>query len=301
MGDALKAFEGAALTPDVFRYQLSRNFGLKLSKEEVGEVVKTFDKNNDGLVGCSEFLYEFFRLGKAYRERQAQKVRHQQQRTEAKLRKKHEDEDERLAVERASVVGEFTEADLVSAMEKVTAAASKYDRTRHGSVGQTDFLLGEMEPCDFKEMLRRSFNVKLTKGELGAVMHIFDKDWSGRVDGGEFMTEFFRLGREEESKRIEKMREREHRRQCSEREAAKLAEMEQQRQDSNQVGEFTGKDVQHIVRKLGKVAMNWDTNRCPVKPLKDFECKMTPVVFKHQLRKARTRNPIIRRTRTRTP
>ncbi len=124
-------------------------------------MVRTFDKNNDGLVGCSEFLYEFFRLGKAHRERKVRSVRHRQQRAEAKLRKTLADEDARVAADRASVVGEFTEADLESAMEKVTLAAAKYDRARHGSVGQADFLLGEMEPCDFKVSSYPTLNLLL--------------------------------------------------------------------------------------------------------------------------------------------
>lgn len=59
----LHAFQTRALTPTQFREQLRRLFALQLTDSELGGLVALFDKDGVGMVDCTTFLNEFFRLG----------------------------------------------------------------------------------------------------------------------------------------------------------------------------------------------------------------------------------------------
>ena len=56
--------------------------------------------------------------------------------------------------------------------------------------------VGEMSPTEFKEQLRRCFDINCNDRELGALMDRFDHDASGTIEGGEFLVEFLRLAKE---------------------------------------------------------------------------------------------------------
>ena len=45
--------------------------------------------------------------------------------------------------------------------------------------------------------LKSLFGIKLTPAELSALIEFFDQDGDRRVDGGEFLSVFFREGRKE--------------------------------------------------------------------------------------------------------
>ena len=61
---SFKGFDSQALTPTEFREQLRRNFLVKLSDDELGAIVVLFDKDGDREIDSSEFINEFFKLGK---------------------------------------------------------------------------------------------------------------------------------------------------------------------------------------------------------------------------------------------
>jgi hypothetical protein len=63
-GGGLGAFEGAKMTPSVFREQLRRNFQMKVTSDEMDSLMGYFDRDGDGHIDCGEFLNIFFRLGK---------------------------------------------------------------------------------------------------------------------------------------------------------------------------------------------------------------------------------------------
>lgn len=61
----LSAFEGQYMEPYIFKDQLRRCFGLRLSPQEFGALLHYFeDKERGGVVDCVEFLVTFFRTGK---------------------------------------------------------------------------------------------------------------------------------------------------------------------------------------------------------------------------------------------
>ena len=57
----LKGFDGASLTPKIFREQIKRTFGIYADVDEMGAFINFFDIDGDGTVDCPEFLTMFFK------------------------------------------------------------------------------------------------------------------------------------------------------------------------------------------------------------------------------------------------
>ena len=58
----------------------------------------------------------------------------------------------------------------------------------------TAFEGASLQPHEFKEQLRRVFNIHLSPRELGALMDLFDKDKDGTIACNEFLIMFFKTG-----------------------------------------------------------------------------------------------------------
>ena len=59
-----------------------------------------------------------------------------------------------------------------------------------------------LDPTEFREQLRRNFQINLTDEELGAIIYLFDKDGDKKIATTEFRNEFLRLGKQEKQKFI---------------------------------------------------------------------------------------------------
>jgi len=64
----------------------------------------------------------------------------------------------------------FTQEHLRSGLEKIEIVAAKYDKNHPSSVSLDGFQGASMTPGIFREMLKRTFNIRLSPKELGAVM-----------------------------------------------------------------------------------------------------------------------------------
>ncbi len=53
-------------------------------------------------------------------------------------------------------------------------AVSQYDANHPSALGLDGFERNAVEPGEFKELVRRTFNLKLTGREVGAVFKMFD-------------------------------------------------------------------------------------------------------------------------------
>ena len=240
----LDGFAGSAMEPHVFSEQLKRVFNVRLTPMELGAVIATFDKDGDGTVGCAEFLIEFFRVG--FEEKSRRRAVHRNAQDLAIANAAAKVREEAAAAEaRASAVvtSSFSDREMASALDKLKAAAMKYvktalprpllatttttttatttatathqltsllslryDKNAPGNVGLEGFEGASMQPHVFKEQLRRVFNIKLTPGELGALMKHFDKDGDGDVNCTEFLIEFFKIGFEARADHVRKWR-----------------------------------------------------------------------------------------------
>ena len=91
--------------------------------------------------------------------------------------------------------------------------AEYWDKNRYSL---NDFVYGdEMSPTIFREQLRRNFNLMLSPAELFALFDDFDLDSSGKVDGTEFLVQFFRVGRAKKLETLQKKIDYNHRKKRS--------------------------------------------------------------------------------------
>merc|ERR1711871_1777494 len=110
------------------------------------------------------------------------------------------EEEEKLAAQWAKAEldfdGKFKEEDLDSAMEKLRDAARKNESPNLKPFDGNSVSVGE-----FREMLKRLFNVKITMRELAALVSVFDTDpKQNRIDCNKFVVRFVGLGFEEREK-----------------------------------------------------------------------------------------------------
>jgi Ca2+-binding EF-hand superfamily protein len=197
---SLTAFETLTMSPAVFREMLKRIMNITLTNKELSALVTHFDRENDHTVTCADFLVKFLSLGFSERNKILQKNREKV--LESQKKKVEEDElKEKIKCERmeARVDYDFTHEQFASTMEKLKVAASTYDRNHPAAVGLDGFQGSNLTPGVFREMLKRTFNIKLDPGELGAAVKFFDSDGDGTIDTAEFLKHFFKLQRTERS------------------------------------------------------------------------------------------------------
>jgi hypothetical protein len=75
---------------------------------------------------------------------------------------------------------------------------------------------GKLSPVEFREQLRQSFHLHLTRGEVASLIHHFDEDDDGSIDCDEFIRSFYRIGYEEREKFYHKHIQRTRKRQQQE-------------------------------------------------------------------------------------
>lgn len=191
----LSAFDCEELNPTEFREQLRRTFGIELSNAELGAIVMYCDKDNSGKVKAATFKNEFFRLGK--QERLKNYLRHhaERQRIQAtQAQKRLEREQRMIEMTKFKMASVWTKEEEESAIKKISEVASSYDPQSLGGLG--GFVNGgELTPTQFREQLKRNFQIYLSAGELAAVFDKFDSDKSGTINCSEFLFHFFRMGR----------------------------------------------------------------------------------------------------------
>ena len=75
-------------------------------------------------------------------------------------------------------------------MEKVKVASAKFDKTHPAAPSTAGFTGGAMKPGEFRELVRRTFNLWLKPQELAAIVHNFPFDAerkSGKLDSKAFL------------------------------------------------------------------------------------------------------------------
>ena len=124
-----------------------------------------FDPNMRGHIVSQDFLQYFLKLGIAEREKE-KRANLLKLRTDAEIRDR--EGKEKMAAQWAkmemSLEWTFTEEDRASAIDKMKDAAWKFDPLTPGPGGLLAFQGKDMSPAVFREMLRRTFEMKLTDG-----------------------------------------------------------------------------------------------------------------------------------------
>jgi Ca2+-binding EF-hand superfamily protein len=284
----LDGFDGKFMKPGVFREMVKRTFNVLLDPRELLAMVTEFDSQKNNTVNCADFLKMFFKMG--FEERFAahanqlekQRAAHRAVAEEAERRER-----EKLAKHDMEVDYDYTEEDRVNALEKMTAAAIKYDKNHASAVSLVGFEGAFMSPYVFKDQIFRTFGIKLTPKELGALMKHFDRDGDGTVDCSEFLLAFFKLGFDKRSEwhKEQLVKQRTENRQ-REREAALKLQEQENKMNLKLDWDFTDEDLDNVKKRMTTCAMKYDKNHPASVGLEGFEAAILPPgVFREMVKR----------------
>jgi len=88
----------------------------------------------------------------------------------------------------------FSEYDFDTALTKLMITAGNYNARQVGFGGMKAFDGASLSPVFFKEQLKRTFDLKVSPKELGALIAFFDLNGDGDISCNEFLVQFFRWG-----------------------------------------------------------------------------------------------------------
>jgi hypothetical protein len=171
---------------------------------------------------------------------------------------------------------DFTDADRDSALRKLTVAAAKYDRCHPAAMALDGFNSAEMEAPQFKEMVRRTFGLKLTPAEAGALVRHFSKTPLGiTVDCPEFIVMFIQLGNAErtEAHKAQLDRQRMENKAREDEEKRKLNALQGRHEIRIDAG-YSAEDKASAMDKLLAASVAYDKNHPAAPSLSAFECKV---------------------------
>ncbi len=144
---------------------------------------------------CRDFLTSFVKLGFDAREKDAKEQRRLQQRMEKDAVQDRVQKKKQLADKMELKVDyDYSEVDEARMIEKLAYAAKKFDRAHPSSMSLDGFDVAFLRPGEFREMLKRTFNLILTGKELGAAVRTYDLGGKGVVNCREFLVKFLQDG-----------------------------------------------------------------------------------------------------------
>ena len=185
-----------------------------------------------------------------------------------------------------NISSDFTEEDSKSALEKLTVAATNFEKLMPESSQLKAFESEFIEPQIFRDQLLRVLNLRLTAAEIGALVRYFAKaEGEVNVRCSDFLVWFFRTGFEEKSKQAREKRL-EQKRVQEERERKAKEEMEAvERKHALKVDlNFTEEEKKTALGKIRDAARLYDRNAPGALNMKAFDVlTMPPHVFKEQL------------------
>ena len=178
-----------------FRMQMRRAIGVALTKKEAAALHKHADRDKSGTIDGAEFLLMFFKEAHEEHSKDFQKrVKIKEQMEEEERVKKEREEKELIVKDYACFTTNFTVQDTKRVMRRLAKEAFEFDVTSESGKRTSKNFCCELRPAALKEQLYKSFNMKVTKAELGALIAQFDQDGDGDVSGAEFMNTFSKLG-----------------------------------------------------------------------------------------------------------
>jgi Ca2+-binding EF-hand superfamily protein len=280
----ISAFETSALDFANFRILLKRQFFLIFSDEEFVEVCDMFDTNNDQVVDGSEFIVVFTILSNIMKNQLRQKQRERKLKDEEAFRKM---EEARLAKKEKylenAVDYNFTQKDEESALNKINRAAEIYDRTHHSARSISVFEQLQMDPVQFRDGLKGSFDVLLTPQELGAAIMHYNDGREGPIKCQDFIVSFLRYGyqfrMDQHTKQVMETRESEDR--ARKEHQRKVLRNLESLEDAGVEFDFSENDKESMLEKIRTAAGKYDKNHPGAVSLAGFDAKyLTPGAFR---------------------
>lgn len=284
---SLDGFCSVFSTPGIFKEMLRRTFNLVLPQREAVAVISYFDSEGNGTVNNSDFL-TFFRRSSTIGRFTEHSIRLERK------RKAEEDanaEQERLLREQwgkleDKVKYEFNDDDRNSGLDKLTKLAKKYYADRSTDTILKAFKVGHMGPAMWRDMMKRTFFVQFTDGELAYFISLFKND-NMNIDCKKFLVHFNTMVFEERTKmRSHQLNlDRERALEVKRKEKA-LADRKKQENDDSIDFNFSDHDMESCLSKFRRAALNHDKSHSGSVSLSAFEVAGMPAIdFKELCRR----------------
>lgn len=283
---ALTSFECAYLAPLDFYNALKRTFNLRLSPKELGALIRSLEETRGDDIHCSEFIRYFLKLGSELREKARldyKKKMDALKKNEEALEKQRLEDEEKQRMLQADF--DFSPADEARTEEKVREAAIKFDRSAPGVPSLVGFDAELLSAGEFKDLVRRVFNLNLTNKELGVLVKKYDKQKCGKIHSASFLQPFLRLGMEERHRNYLSQLSKQHRKAKQEQLAhvQKMEEIQQGTTSRFQINyDFQDSDMESALSKLKEASTKYDASKQPSLPSFDV-ANLTPIEFKRAL------------------
>ena len=170
----------------------------------------------------------------------------------------------------------YGEVDKTNVYKRCTEAAAKYDKNSPGCVSLDAFECKFLTPLEFREAMKRTFNIPLAPKELAVLVSDFD-DGNGNVNCQNFVIFFIKLGVDERNKFKLIMLEKQ-RRDNEIRKAEHERKLREQRDKSSlKVSyECTSEEKDAAFNKLAIAAAKYDKSHPGSMDLDGFEAKTLP-------------------------
>jgi len=288
-GVFLNAFRAGSLLYSEYRVLLKRVLFLDFNDEEFLEVCRVFDSNSDNFIDGEEFLVGFTLLSSAWKDKTTRKFREIDRKFLAEQKEKEEREKAiaEAKLEEAAVF-HFTEEERESALSKIKTASRKYMKNHPSAVGLDGFDVKFVKPGEFRELLKRTFNVQTTRAELGALIRYFNADPSNPlVECGSFIIKFMKMGHSqrdelrlrqlEESRNAELQAQMHHQRLIEEINSKMEIEIDR---------DYTEQDKARALAIVNAVAVKFQKHHPSSMSLDGFDAKfLTPGAFREMLKR----------------
>eukprot|EP01038_Epipyxis_sp_PR26KG_P006731 gene6731-9225_t len=288
----LDAFECENMKPHEFREQLKLVFNVQLTIPELSAYIKDFNTKHSFVgdnMNCAAFLVNFFRIGFKEKNRRLKSVWEEKKRVQTEReQKKYEDKLEKDQKNFIKVDSNFTPEERARALVKLRNAAKLYDKAMPGAMSLHSFEVAFLLPHEFREQLKRVFNLTVTSAEMGALVDFFDENHDGVITCAEFTKVFLNMGFAEREKDLKESIEKQKK--AEEDRKLELEKKQQALESKNALKvsyNYTEEDKQNAYSKLIEAAWRFDKNMPGAPNLEAFErMYMEPHAFKEQLQKA---------------
>ena len=200
--DLLKAFRVSVLDYSSFRKFLKKCVSFECPDNEFSILCSFYDINNTGhSVDGNEFAKCFVIIRTLYMGEENARIRKREADYEEQVRL--DEENRRKELEGKSHIipnFDFSEAEEAAAMAKLTRAAVKYDKNHPSSMGLHAFEVKALKAGEFREVLRRTFNLPLDAKELGVMVKTFGDMETNTIPCVSFLQRFVKIGLDERNK-----------------------------------------------------------------------------------------------------
>ena len=194
-----KAFETSEMPYAKFKELLHVHLKFAISEADFREFITVFDPNSVHYVDGYDFMKTIVKLGGIRKDRELKRrkeleSKREEQQTDEQKRKEAEDLKRLLGM----VSFEYSEALETHTINKITAAAKKFDQTAPGCKSLKGFEGSSMNIPTFRDMIQRTFNLHFGPTELGVLLDQFDhvkkSDGTIEIDCKVFLRFFLKLG-----------------------------------------------------------------------------------------------------------